>query len=138
MRTVVVLEGYQTGQELLEESLRALDANVTGVPLHCERFDLSLEARRRTANGVTRDAAAAMRTAGLGIKAATITPETKGDVGSPNAIVRELIDGSVILRVGRRLPGVRPVGGASAPIAVVRMATGDAYNAREARQGEPG
>ncbi|MBU6288234.1 MAG: isocitrate dehydrogenase [Chloroflexi bacterium] len=138
MRTVVVLEGDQTGQELLEESLRALDANVTGVPLHFERFDLSLEARRRTANGVTRDAATAMRTAGLGIKAATITPETKGDVGSPNAIVRELIDGSVILRVGRRLPGVRPVGGASAPIAVVRMATGDAYNAREARQGEPG
>lgn len=138
MRTVVVLEGDQTGQELLEESLRALDTGVTGVPLRLERFDLSLESRRRTANAVTRDAALAMRAAGLGLKAATITPESKGDVGSPNAIVRELIDGSVILRVGRRLPGVRPVGGAFAPIAVVRMATGDAYNAAEARLGEPG
>ena len=82
MRTVVVLEGDQTGQELLEESLRALDVSVTGVPLRLERFDLSLESRRRTANGITRDAATAMRGAGLGIKAATITPETKASPGS--------------------------------------------------------
>ena len=138
MRTVVVLEGDQTGQELLEEALRAMHPDVTGVALAFERFNLSLEERRRTSNGVVRDAAKAMRDAGLGLKAATITPETRGDVGSPNAIVRELIDGSVILRVGRRLPGVRTVGGAYAPIAVVRMATGDAYNALERREGEAG
>jgi len=138
MRTVVVLEGDQTGQELLEEALRAMHPDVTGGALGFERFNLSLEERRRTSNGVVRDAAKAMRDAGLGLKAATITPETRGDVGSPNAIVRELIDGSVILRVGRRLPGVRTVGGAYAPIAVVRMATGDAYNALERREGEAG
>ena len=33
-----------------------------------------------------------MLAAGLGLKAATITPETKGDVGSPNAILRERVD----------------------------------------------
>jgi isocitrate dehydrogenase (NAD+) len=29
-----------------------------------------------------------MKRSGFGLKAATITPETKGDVGSPNAILR--------------------------------------------------
>lgn len=33
MRTVVVLEGDQTGQELLEEALRAMHPDVTGVTL---------------------------------------------------------------------------------------------------------
>ena len=63
-----------------------------------------------------------MRETGLGLKAATITPEIKGDVGSPNAILRQEIDGTVIVRTGRRLPGVLPVGGVSAPMSVVRMA----------------
>ena len=54
--------------------------------------------------------------------------------GSPNAILREAIDGKVILRTGRRIPGVRPVGGVHAPIAVVRMAVDDAYGAREWRE----
>lgn len=132
-RTIVVLEGDQTGQELLEEALRVLDPGVTGVPLHFQRFDLSLENRRATQNRVVHDAAAAMRVAGLGLKAATVTPETPGDVGSPNAILREEISGEVILRVGRRIPGVRPVGGVHAPIAVVRMAVDDAYGAQEWR-----
>ncbi len=138
MRTVVVLEGDQTGQELLEEALRAMQPDVKGVPLVFDRFNLSLKERRRTSNGVVRDAAKAMREAGLALKAAMSTPESRGDVGSPNAIVRELIDGSVILLVGRRLPGVRTVGGAYAPIAVVRMASGDVYIARERREGEAG
>jgi len=87
---------------------------------------------------VVREAAAAMAASGLGLKAATITPEGKGDVGSPNAILREAIDGKVILRTGRRLPGVRPVGGVHAPIAVVRMAVDDAYGAREWREERDG
>jgi len=134
--TVVVLEGDQTGQELLEEALRVLDPSVTKVPLAFQRFDLSLENRRATNNGVVHEAAAAMKQTGLGLKAATITPETKGDVGSPNAIVRKEIDGTVILRTGRRIPGIRPVGGVFAPIAVVRMAVDDAYGAKEWREGD--
>jgi isocitrate dehydrogenase (NAD+) len=134
-RTLVILEGDQTGQELLEESLRVLSPDVTGVESQFLRFDLSLENRRRTRNGIVHEAASALRLHGLGLKAATITPETKGDVPSPNAILREAIDGKVILRTGRRIPGVRPVAGVHAPIAVVRMAVDDAYGAKEWREG---
>lgn len=134
--TLVVLEGDQTGQELLLEALRVLDPSVIGVELTFERYDLSLSNRRATANRVVLDAADAIKRQHLGLKAATITPEGQGDVGSPNRILREAVDGSVIVRTGRKLPRVRPVGGIHAPISVVRMAVGDAYGAKEWREGE--
>jgi isocitrate dehydrogenase (NAD+) len=137
-RTIVVLEGDQTGQELLEESLRVLAPDVTRVPIEFARYDLSLKTRRASSNAVVHEAAQAIARSGLGLKAATITPEAKGDVGSPNAILREEMDGKVILRTGRRIPGVRPLGGVHAPIAVVRMAVDDAYNAREWREARDG
>jgi isocitrate dehydrogenase (NAD+) len=133
--TIVVLEGDQTGQELLEEALRVLAPEVIGVELAFPRFDLSLENRRATQNGVVHEAAAAVREHGLGLKAATITPEERGDVGSPNRILREEIGGKVIVRTGRRIPGVIPIGGVNAPISIVRMAVGDAYGAKEWREG---
>jgi isocitrate dehydrogenase (NAD+) len=136
LKAIAVLEGDQTGQELLEESLRVLAPDVIGVELDLPRFDLSLEHRRATKNGVVHEAAAAIREHGLGLKAATVTPETRGDVGSPNRILREEIGGKVIVRTGRRIPGVVPLGGVHAPISVVRMAVGDAYGAREWREGE--
>ena len=136
MQTIVVLEGDQTGQELLEEALRTLQPDVVGVQLDFVRFDLSLEGRRATRNGVVHEAAAAIREHGFGLKAATVTPEGAGDVGSPNRILREEIGGKVIVRTGRRIPGVVPLGGVHAPISVVRMAVGDAYGAREWREGE--
>jgi 3-isopropylmalate dehydrogenase len=135
---VVVMDGDQTGEELLEQSLRVLDGDLLGLELELERFDLSLDSRRSTSNQVVSDAAAAMREAGLGLKAATITPEGAGDVGSPNRILREEVDGKVIVRTGRRLPGVAPIAGVHYPIAVVRMAVEDAYGAREERSGDPG
>jgi isocitrate/isopropylmalate dehydrogenase len=160
---LVVLEGDETGQELLEQALRVLDPSVVRFPLRFQRFDLSLESRRRTSNRVILDAAAAVRRTGLGIKAATITPPpvpppegvstpsapsavraappplpSTDDVGSPNALLREAIDGTVILRTGRRLPNIRPLGGVHAPISVVRMAVGDAYGAREWRESAAG
>jgi len=64
-KTIVVLEGDQTGQELLEEALRVLDPSVTGVEVGLQRFDLSLEQRRATENAVVREAADAMLAAGL-------------------------------------------------------------------------
>ncbi|MDP9110352.1 MAG: isocitrate/isopropylmalate family dehydrogenase [Candidatus Eremiobacteraeota bacterium] len=133
--TIVVLEGDQTGQELLLESLRVLEPAVIDIELAFEHFDLSLENRRATSNAVVTDAAEAMKRTRFGLKAATITPETKDDVGSPNAILRKAIDGKVIVRTGRRLPGVRPVAGIHAPISIVRMAVGDAYGAKEWREG---
>ena len=135
--TIVVLDGDQTGQELLVEALRVLDPDVVGLPLDFERFDLSLENRRATQNAVVHEAAVAMKRSGYGLKAATITPETKADVGSPNAILRRELDGKVIVRTGRRLPGVRPVAGIHAPISIVRMAVGDAYGAKEWREQTP-
>jgi isocitrate/isopropylmalate dehydrogenase len=100
------------------------------------RYDLSLESRQKTENHVVHEAAAAVREAGLGLKGATITPEGAEDVGSPNRILREEIGGRVIVRTGRRIPGVAPFGGVHAPISVVRMAVGDAYGAKEWREGE--
>ncbi|HZT92334.1 MAG TPA: isocitrate/isopropylmalate family dehydrogenase [Gaiellaceae bacterium] len=136
LKAIVVLEGDQTGQELLEEAVRVLAPDVIGVEVELPRYDLSLASRRASANGVVHEAAAAIREHGLGLKAATITPEGRGDVGSPNRILREEIGGKVIVRTGRRLPGVTPLGGVHAPISVVRMAVGDAYGAREWREGD--
>ena len=132
--TIVVLEGDETGQELLVDALRVLEPDVVGMELAFERFDLSLDTRRATKNRVVHDAAEAMKRTGLGLKAATITPEIRGDVGSPNAILRRAIDGKVIVRTGRRLPGIRPIAGIHSPISIVRMAVGDAYGATEWRE----
>lgn len=137
-KTIVILDGDQTGQELLEETLRVINPTVTGFPVEFVHFDLSLENRRATENKVVYEAAEAMRRHRLALKAATITPEGPDDVGSPNAILRREISAEVILRVGRRIPGVRPVGGIFAPISVVRMAVGGAYGADERREGDTG
>jgi isocitrate/isopropylmalate dehydrogenase len=136
LKAIAVLEGDDTGQELLEEALRVLASDVTGLELELPRYDLSLANRRATANAVVYDAAAAIRRNGLGLKAATVTPEGRDDVGSPNLILREEIGGKVIVRTGRRIPGVIPLGGVHAPIAVVRMAVGEAYGATEWREGK--
>jgi isocitrate/isopropylmalate dehydrogenase len=135
-KTIVVLEGDDTGQELLEQALRVLAPEVTGLELELPRFDLSLGSRQSTSNRVVHEAAQAIREHGLGLKAATITPEGREDVGSPNRILREEIEGKVIVRTGRRIPGVAPFGGVHAPISIVRMAVGDAYGAKEWREGE--
>jgi len=132
--TIVVMHGDQTGEELLKEALRVLVPEVIGLELDFQHFDLSLENRRTTQNAVVREAAAAMLKTGLGMKAATITPPDPNDVGSPNALLREEINGTVILRTGRRLPRVRPVGGVHDPISIVRMAVDDAYGAKEWRE----
>lgn len=133
--TIIIMQGDQTGQELLDESLRVLSPEVVGLSLDFKAFDLSLENRRATKNEVVREAAEAMLATGLGLKAATITPEHDEDVGSPNALLRDMVNGTVIVRTGRRIPGVRPIGGVYAPIAVIRMAVGDAYGAKEWREG---
>jgi isocitrate/isopropylmalate dehydrogenase len=73
------------------------------------------------------------------VKAATVTPEGADDVGSPNRILREEVGGKVIVRTGRRIPGVvGPVSGVFHPISVVRMAVEDAYGAEQWREGGAG
>lgn len=107
--TIVVREGDQTGQELLEGALRVLDVDVLGFDVDLARFDLSLENRRSTNNAVVHEAAATILETGLGLKAVTITPIEIGSVGSPNRILRAGINGKAIVRTGRRIRGVGPV-----------------------------
>src|SRR4051812_27325153 len=136
---IIVLEGDETGQELLEQAVRVLDSDLLGLELELESFDLSLENRRATPHEGVHEAARAMREAGFGLKAATVTPEGKDDVGSPNRILREEVDGKVIVRTGRRIPGVvGPVSGVYHPISVVRTAVDDAYGAKQWREGGEG
>jgi isocitrate/isopropylmalate dehydrogenase len=135
---ITILEGDETGQELLDQAIRVLAPDVIGLDLELEHFDLSLENRRATQNEVVSDAARAMRASGLGIKAATVTPEGAEDVGSPNRLIREGVDGKVIIRTGRRIPGITPIAGVHHPISVVRMAVGDAYGAEQWREGDAG
>jgi len=136
---IVILAGDETGQELLEAALGVLDPEVIAMEVDLEHFDLSLEHRRETENAVVTDAARAMSVAGFGVKAATVTPEGRDDVGSPNRILREEVGGKVIIRTGRRIPGVvGPVSGVHHPISVVRMAVEDAYGAEQWREGEEG
>src|SRR2546430_17706950 len=137
-RTIVVLEGDETGQELLEEALRVLQPDVIGIEFAFPRFDLSLGKRRDTDNAIVHDAAAAIRRHGLGLKAATVTPEQRGDVGSPNRILREEIGGQGIVRTGR--PGSRnvPLRGGLAPLSIVRKAGGGGALGEERRAGAGG
>jgi isocitrate dehydrogenase (NAD+) len=128
------MHGDQTGEELLQQALRLTENGTLGLQFELEHFDLSLKNRRATQNEVVHAAGKAMLKTGRGIKAATITPEEAGGVGSPNAIIRKDLDAQVILRTGRRIPHVLPVGGAHAPIAVARMAVADAYGAKEWRE----
>ena len=44
----------------------------------------------------------------------------------------------MIIRTGRRIPGVTPVGGTYHPISIVRMAVDDAYGAKQWREGDEG
>ena len=134
---IVLMHGDQTGEELLQQALRVLDPTVIGLELSFLDFDLSLENRRATRNKVVDEAAESMCETGLGLKAATITPGDPDDVGSPNALLREKMDGEVILRTGRRIPRIHPMAGVHAPIAVVRMAVDDAYGAKEWREMTP-
>src|SRR5467141_5465180 len=133
--TVAVLHGDQTGEELLLQARRLLEPDVIGFQVAQRDFDLSLAHRRETRNEVAHEASAALRESGFGIKAATITPEGTGDVGSPDEILRKQIAGRVIVRTGRRIPGIRPLAGVHAPISVIRMAVDDAYGAKEWREG---
>jgi isocitrate dehydrogenase (NAD+) len=137
-RHIVVMHGDQTGEELLLQALRLAEGDALGLKLELEHFDLSLKNRRATNNQVVSDASAGMLKSGLGLKAATITSEKTNDMGSPNAILRNDMHAQVILRTGRRIPNVITVGGAHAPITVVRMAVEDAYGAKEWRESKDG
>ena len=50
-RTVVVMHGDQTGEELLQQALRVMDPELLRVDLDFQHFDLSLQSRREPQSG---------------------------------------------------------------------------------------
>ncbi len=102
-------------------------------------FDLGMEYRDKTDDQVTIDAANAIKTVGVGVKCATITPDEarvkefglKQMWKSPNGTIRNIL-GGVIFRepiICKNVPRLVP--GWSKPIIIGRHAYGDQYRATD-------
>ena len=137
--TITVLEGDETGQELLEQALRVLDPDVLGLPLELDRFDLSLEHRRATEQRRRRRGRAGDVPLG---------PRHQGRHGHARGQGRRRLAEPPAAR-GDRRQGHHPHRPAHPrrhaparrrpyPISVVRMAVGDAYGAKQWREGDEG
>src|SRR5947209_13290060 len=111
-----------------------------------EYYDLGMEYRDKTDDQVTVEAANAIKTHGVGVKCATITPDEarvkefglKQMWRSPNGTIRNILGGTifrepiVIDNVPRLVPGWTD------PIVVGRHAFGDQYRATDFRVPGPG
>ena len=104
-------------------------------------YDLGIEERDRTNDQITIDAAEAIKTYGVGVKCATITPDEQRveEFGlkqmwrSPNGTIRNIL-GGVIFRepiICQNVPRLVP--GWTQPIVVGRHAFGDQYRATDFR-----
>lgn len=106
-----------------------------------EYYDLSIENRDATADQITIDAGNAIKTCGVGIKCATITPDEarvkefnlKQMWKSPNGTIRNILDGTVFREpiIAKNIPKLIP--NWTAPICIGRHAHGDQYKAAELR-----
>jgi isocitrate dehydrogenase len=109
-------------------------------------FDLGIEKRDASEDRVTVDAANAIKQYGVGVKCATITPDAarvkefglKQMWKSPNATIRNILDGTIFREpiICKNVP--RYVPGWARPIIVGRHAFGDQYRATEMVIQEPG
>src|SRR5438045_2079227 len=102
-------------------------------------YDLGIEKRDETDDGITGEAAEAIKKHGVGVKCATITPDEarveefhlKKMWKSPNGTIRNILGGTifrepiVISNVPRLIPGWTD------PIVVGRHAFGDQYRATD-------
>lgn len=109
------------------------------VELNTEYYDLGLKNRDETDDQVTLEAAKAIKRLKVGVKCATITPNTgrmteyslKRMYKSPNGTIRAYLDGTVF-RTPILAPGITPVIPKwTQPITVARHAYGDVYRAVE-------
>ena len=116
------------------------------VELNTEYYDLGLPKRDETDDAITLEAAKAIRRLRVGVKCATITPNTgrmeeyhlKRMYKSPNATLRAYLDGTVF-RTPILAPGICPVIPRwIKPITVARHAYGDVYRAVELAVGGKG
>ena len=109
-------------------------------------YDLSVQKRDETDDQITVDAANAIKTYGVGVKCATITPDDsrvsefnlKKMWRSPNGTIRNILDGTVFRQpiICKNIP--RIVRTWDHPIVVGRHAFGDQYRATEMRITKPG
>lgn len=109
-------------------------------------YDLGIEARDKTDDQITIDAANAINEFGVGVKCATITPDEarvaefklKKMWLSPNGTIRNILGGTVFREsiIIPRIP--RLVQGWEKPIVIGRHAHGDQYKATDLVVSEPG
>ena len=109
-------------------------------------YDLSVQKRDETNDQITIDAANAIKTCGVGVKCATITPDDnrmsefnlKKMWRSPNGTIRNILDGTVFRQpiICQNIP--RIVRTWDDPIVVGRHAFGDQYRATEMQITKPG
>ena len=111
-----------------------------------EYYDLHIKNRDATNDRVTVDAARAVMRHGVGVKCATITPNQervkeynlKKLWKSPNATIREMLDGTVF-RKPILVKNIRPsVSAWKKAITIGRHAYGDVYSSTEMRITAPG
>ena len=107
--------------------------------LELEYYDLGIESRDATEDGITVEAAEAIKRHGVGVKCATITPDEarveefglKEMYRSPNGTIRNIL-GGVIFREPIVISNVpRLVPGWTKPIVIGRHAFGDQYRATD-------
>ena len=102
-------------------------------------YDLGIEKRDQTEDRITIDAAEAIKTYGVGVKCATITPDEarvkefglKQMWRSPNGTIRNIVGGTIFREpiVCRNVPRLVP--GWTKPIVIGRHAFGDQYRATD-------
>ncbi|RKO88632.1 hypothetical protein BDK51DRAFT_30321 [Blyttiomyces helicus] len=116
------------------------------VELDIKYFDLGMEARDKTDDKITIDAAEAIKKYNVGIKCATITPDEarvkefhlKSMWRSPNGTLRNILGGTVFREpiLMKNVPRLVP--GWTKPIIIGRHAFGDQYRATDFLATEPG
>jgi isocitrate dehydrogenase len=109
-------------------------------------FDLGMEARDKTDDQITVDAANAIKKYGVGVKCATITPDEarvkefglKKMYRSPNGTIRNILGGTIFREpiVCKNVPRLVP--GWTSPIVIGRHAYGDQYRATDIKVPGPG
>ncbi|MBP5312704.1 MAG: NADP-dependent isocitrate dehydrogenase [Clostridia bacterium] len=111
------------------------------IDLNTEYYDLGIMSRDSSDDSVTKEAALAIKRLKVGVKCATITPNAQRvtEYGlkklwrSPNATIREILDGTVF-RSPVIVKGIDPmVKGWKKPIVIARHAYGDIYAAVETK-----
>jgi isocitrate dehydrogenase len=109
------------------------------VELKTEYYDLGLLNREATGDGVTAQAAQAIKRLGVGVKCATITANAarkkeyslQNLFPSPNATIRAMLDGTVFRKPISVSPIQPTVSCWKKPIVIGRHAYGDVYKAAE-------